>query len=414
MSFLVRTYLGLSILSTIFFGLNIQAGGANLNPERILYFASPIFLVLSLRRWFARSQLPPGTILYGLWVVANAFALLLSTNPQAHLPGLLICTIPFVYFLIFASSSANDQVVDQWVLVSIVVCELLAIAAFSGAIDASVAFEGDRLRLTMFEPNILGAVVGAFYFLLLPGGGQSPLRRASLFIAPALVLLSFSKGPYFAFLFCAGVYYLLTTNKRKRSIGMLVAVFLSLVLMLVIAAYADEIQTSFDALLARPDAINSRLLVAQLAWYRFLAEPIFGNGPLDMAIAAPQVMSNLGSDSIRSVWIAQIFLSILHDSGILGFAAFLLLLARLSLGFARVIRNSEHPQRGASYFCAFLMLVICSQATSTHLNAVFGIIAGLLASYIASSGTEKKRLKSPSGARHNRSASRIAMQVGEA
>jgi len=387
--------MGLGIFCTTLFGWNIQVGASNLNPERILYFVIVLMLLPRLTRIMRRRALWKYLKYYISWLVVTFISLLLSKNPIAHIPGLAIYTIPVAFFILFSSGSNNVAVVDRWVYWSLIFCLGFSALVLSGVVDRSPFFAGSRMMLLMSEPNILGAVAGAFIILMIPSMSKSVPRRLVVLFSVFLVFMSFSKAPYGAFALCLTLYFYLSAKRKSQTTLLTVTIVsIGVFLAIILLAFSDDLLGIYNQGLAREDAVNTRFLIIGFAWERFLEHPILGNGPLDFAIYAPDFMYKLGSDSIRSVWIPQVFVAVLHDTGVIGFFVFVLFIFKLLTNFSTANTTAEQARRGSSYFCAFLMLFICSQATTTHLSAIFGIVSGLLASYIVES--QEKRYTSDS------------------
>jgi hypothetical protein len=382
----------ISIVSTVFFGVNFDIFGVHLNVERLLYFLCPLAILLNLA---LNPVLVKGCIYmwagFAAWLIVLFISLILSDTPVGHIPGFIIATVPFMYFLLFSTGgSGNEEIVKVGVeiaLWSIILLGMVAITFSGHGWVQENLMEDHRLRLTMFEPNILGSTTGILVLLLLPYLRATPKYSVIMLGSLAMLLLSFSKGPYLAFILCTLVYYKIagdfrSSNNSSRLIIIFFGVGVSLVLLFALSFNFESFEKFYSESLEREDAINNRMRVLEVAVERFLDNPLFGRGPLDLALSADYVVEMQGADTIRAAWIWQMGVSILHDSGIVGFFVYSVFILQMISSFFSIPRELLSKQ-GVSYFCAFIMVLACSQATTVHLNAMFGIVAGLLLSYVA-------------------------------
>jgi hypothetical protein len=379
-----------SIISTVFFGLNFDLFGSHFNIERLVYFFCPfaIFLNVALNPTLPQKCFHIWAAFAG-WLFILLISLILSDAPTAHIPGLIIASVPFMYFILFSTGGAgNEKTVEIGAEIGLWYIILLGCAAVmfsqNGWVQENL-MEDNRLRLTMFEPNILGSTTGALTILLLPYLRITPRYVLLMLGSVGMLILSFSKAPYLAFLLSSFAYYIIggsPSSARARLIIIFLGMGIILAVLFTAAFHSELVEKLYTESLEREDALNNRMRVLEVAFDRFLTHPLFGRGPLDLALSADYVVEMQGADTIRAAWIWQMVVSILHDSGIIGLAVYALFILWMILNFLGLPR--EHLSKtGVSYFCAFMMLLACSQATTVHLNAMFGIVSGLLLSYVA-------------------------------
>lgn len=108
--------------------------------------------------------------------------------------------------------------------------------------------------------------------------------------------------------------------------------------------------------------------------------PIIGMGDGSFNLLLPQQVAT--TDRSAHPWIYSMFLAVLHDAGILGFAAFLWLLGVVYAGLLRTLRTVVQPTMRAATIgttCALTALLIAGQTTTSLYLMLFWIFLGLAA-----------------------------------
>lgn len=153
-----------------------------------------------------------------------------------------------------------------------------------------------------------------------------------------LLLATFSRAAWIA-LGVEALLYFFFTNKNKKKF--LVAVILGAIIVSPLAFYMYRLQSDFSI---GGSSTQSRLVMSEVAWKRFLDKPFFGNG-------SGQFM-NLISDDIR--YIAKygepldshgVWQKVLAENGIFGVLTFGILFFSIMILFYRVLKKNRHEEK---------------------------------------------------------------------
>lgn len=368
-----------ALIAILLDGIEFKIGPIDMNAERGLVPVIIAYLAVSscLGR---RAPSDNATLCYLAWVFVLIIAGMFSTSPLSHVSGFLISVAPFFYYLLFRATFTSSNLTGSVLEVALwftAISGMLIFFIYSETGYFATFTDRGRLALFMREPNILGATIGA---MMLAHYGFFQ-RRPRHFLLHGLSLIAlactFSKTPYLAAA-AGAIYYLMAKRNYRSGWAKLLAISIVTLVALGLLAFSAELSQFYVSYLQRPDAISNRMFALVSGWHRFLNHPLIGNGPLDFSFANKGMLAEMGTDSERNMWIWQMVVAILHDSGVLGalfFFAFLFFAWRRGMHQA----NCGHDEY-YGYAAALLAILICSQLTTLHLSAIFGVATGIMSS----------------------------------
>lgn len=377
---------GLCFIGIVTTGLSIKAGDLSLSIERTLGLVLIVAMAIDLVS--NREGRPAGALtwLWLGWCAVLAVSAVLSGDFVGHLAPLILALVPVGYFWFATAAPIDGGFVDRlarralWANVIAGAIVLL----IKWTIGTAILPEGlvdtmGRLKLWILEPNLLGSTIVFLFFLTLPRA-RATIATAVLYALTMLVLINtFSKMPFIAFAFALVSYGLLRSAAlRTNSAGAIVLpAWLAGLGVIVLLAMLPSAQTFYSNALERGDAIQSRAYTINLALKRFEQSPLLGRGPGDFGMQNVNVLRQIGGQGEKNnLWIWQMMVNIMHDSGIFGLLVYcVFLFGVFNRGLSFIMRGSlDH----CGYFCAMLSVFVSSQAASLHLSGIFGIAAGIL------------------------------------
>lgn len=364
----------------------LSVGGLNFAFERVYGLALIPMLLYNL---FTPGNPPikKSILLWMSWFFVLIISAFYSGNFMGHFAPLLIAVVPICYFTFITADRVDGAVIDQIVrtlLWGFGVLGVIALAASRVVGPDHVPFtlvdQFGRLRLTVIEPNLLGSTFGFLLILSLPRAKLTTSTVVMYALALVTLLGAFSKGPLVAVVIAGLLFGVFRAIARRTglSIATLLPIWLGGAACLALLTFLPSALGAYNTLLARQDAISARVYVLNLAMARFWESPLIGRGPGDFKLLDPEILRAVGGqDFSQNLWIAQMMVNILHDSGIIGVTLYILFLIMIvRRGFKWVVAGSiDH----AGYLAAFLSILISSQSSTVHLSAIFGIAAGLVA-----------------------------------
>lgn len=376
----------LAFVGIVTSGVVFTIGGFNFAFERAFGL-----LLIAVLGWRLLTPTTPA-IRRLLWIWAGWTAVLFgsalaSGDFAAHLPPLLIAVIPIAYFALVAGRPLDAELVDRTVRALLWCLGVLGVLVeFAFRVRGSNAGLLDlidpvgRLKLTVVEPNLLGSTIGFLMLLALPRARLTTATVVMYALALATFIGALSKSPYLAFALGV-VFYGLFRAVAKRSnlsativLPLWAAALVGTLLLTVLPSVTDV----YDKLLARQDAFYSRTYILRLAMNHFWTSPIIGRGPGDFGLQSASVLWAVGGqDDLSNLWIWQMMVNILHDSGVIGLTIYLLFLVMLINRGVKWVRAGSLDHCG--YLAAFLSVLVSSQTSTVHLSAIFGLAAGLVA-----------------------------------
>jgi len=248
---------------------------------------------------------------------------------------------------------------------------------------------GLRLQFTLPEPNIYGAVLVPILLAMLSIKYEVP-RIVWWIIVLGLhigLVLSFSRGPWLAYIISLLVYFLVRRNKRYdiESIFKLIVVLFFLIIISSFAIFALLNLARDVEIIARIDSISTRLLMWGLAVENIFENFLIGNGVLTFSALEEGASTLVGSDTYRSVWVSNISLLVLHDTGVIGFVLFNMFLLNVyvksmkGIRFAAIQSKYRHTDNDirAAIFAGGLSLIITGQTIPTLMLALFWVYVAL-------------------------------------
>ncbi|MGO4910701.1 O-antigen ligase family protein [Pseudorhodobacter sp. W20_MBD10_FR17] len=373
-----------------FSGIYFSILGQNLNIERLLFLALllPLIYYIIIRTVFTQTtSYSPSILVLALWNISLLLSSYFSESTASHLQGIVICAIPTLIAAYLATHPNIEDISDKTSLKIVLYLSIGGVISYFIApyLPSSISqmiignTSNDKsVKFTTIEPNIFGSTLTFFLLLSLHKLNEKKNGFAIITLAIFAIFLSFSRGPYAALIAGLLVYFVFSGTLRHPSKLLSACVFVFLVLFFTFPFWG-YIYPYIEGTINREGTLQTRYIVNSYALDRFSESPLVGNGPLDFSESMGFVASIVGSTDARQISISQMFIGILHDSGIFGLSIYLVFLAYiLSHGVLQCLKGDA--KRRASYLAGFVSIVVASQATTIHYTALFGIATGLLAS----------------------------------
>lgn len=239
---------------------------------------------------------------------------------------------------------------------------------------------------SLAEANLFGAYTGCAAVLSLAlylTGDRRLGYLISLFVTSLASVLSFSRAALVALVMAAGWVCWQARHarepRRSRTVTLVLAV--GLILLIVVTAVGGVVQQRFSDLLDQglmePTTIG-RLVEAQEALQEFSDHRLIGSGTASFQLSFDwsKYLPELRG---YQTWVGNITIRILHDSGVLGMAAFLGLVGSMGWKIRLGLRGSQAPMLIALAAGA-LLYAVSFQATDGSLSAFPWVHLGFLAS----------------------------------
>jgi O-antigen ligase len=369
---------------TVLNGLKFSAGPLSIRIEQLVVLICwLIFLfwfLLSKKRFEKFEFGKPARVLVLFWLT-----LLLST--LLHAPDLhysLIQSVNLILvsfsFLLMSTYARTETAIQKYlkhsfnatIFVSLIGTLLFFISFLTGHALYGINLvqnENDAFGIyfTMVEPNLYGCYMMIFFFLALSlftektyeSWGISRSKVAWVLVCAALgVLLSFTRGVWLATIIGMALFYFNSFKKffaniRKVFIIVLFAAlglfFLKYVLKLSIIDYKLGNFFSTDV-----GTGEGRLIIWGMAIENWIEAKnwLIGNGTYSFA----SFFNTDSYDASTNAWIGNLPLTILHDSGLIGFAIFLIFI--VSLVKRTQLLSSEKNSQGAHHLLIGTRLAI--------------------------------------------------------
>ncbi len=389
----------LVVLIFCLYGLYLPVGPINIRPEKLLALAAmPImFGWLCLKgKLFTVNRLH---LLLSAWIILALLVSLFSVDPKPmvkHWVDLILSI--FFFYLIFTCRPVEilrfrpNHVLGIGLLLGFCgsMVTVLYWQGFSvdGNFLSNFAYTEKsalRVKMTLWESNIYGAVMAVFCLL-----SVAEMRKKSVtdwlifFFCHAGLVLSYSRGPLVAYFLGLIVYF--------RLIGMKNAGRVLAALLLVAATFTTykltriglgyEVESAF----MRYDTLLTRLVVLDYAFDTIRGHPLLGSGIYSAESLYPEVGHKLGAEEGAKGWIGILPVAIVHDTGIVGFAlfyGFFYLIFRN--GYRAILRCRElgaDPavvRRMAAWVGSGILLHVVSLASSLYSMAIFWSVMAVIA-----------------------------------
>jgi hypothetical protein len=383
-------------------GIELGFSGGNLNPERLLFV---IFLLMYI--FFGKDKLSenfhiPVFLLSIYLLIAFVSSLFSDVAGWAlKMTVSLFCAISYFYFVAKNSKTVlgfNYRIYFYLccVIMGPVSCGVYFLNYIS--IDIPLITEkwlqfdsaGVRVRALIYEANIYGCIVGFILLSLIAKSKKSILDKFNLIFLFIALVLSGSRGPWLAFIFSLVLYYLLIGRRKINLIGIIdysaiVAVVLFVCVGIIQVFFYEQIEES----VSRVNTVEARIVMWDLAFNNVKENFLMGNGVFSFSELFPDAPLYVGSETYRSAWISNIFLAIVHDTGVIGAIVFFgTLFYMISSSFfvlRFVIDNNILMPDFVKTFAALISyscgLFVSGLTIPTHSIAFFWIVFGVMFVY---------------------------------
>lgn len=419
-------------------GLRITAAGVVVTPERLLGLA----LIVLFPAWFlARNRIRSSPCfidyLYFAWLAWIAGVTLASLPFSVAVRGLAPLILAAVFYLAprYVAFLAPRSLADPRVSIAATL-----IFGLGGIISFALSDPGPRrAAFTVLEPNLYGAIMAFFCLLAVRNFDRRRpwLSRGVLVLAHLGLLLGFSRGPWLGYALALIVYVVLAKPEflsvrrlQRNTLTRVAAVIIGCAVFLYVLgplthvfdyiSPSTAVVTSHGRLLDS-QTVETRVTLWSLAWNDFTTKPVTGLGALSFDDYHLDVLPQVGGHSPRNVWISNILLGVLHDSGIVGMLLVLgFCVPLLVKGFRtawpgsawrRLYRGrsghelgrgpdvtGQRKEAAALWLAVSLAFLIVSQTTSMVTLGILWLALGCLSYVVAPDRAPDPAPQSPRGA----------------
>lgn len=390
---------------------SVEIGGVNTRPEHLAVGLLCLALPLLLRR---RPQQP------AVWTVADyalaAYAglnivssLVASVAPQQTLKWSMqqmLAILPYFFLRLLAGDERRFRWAFRAFLVVGALEAFYAVVAtwsnflFSTEFGVSVEqYETiPATHGTQYEPNILGAYCGAFAVVMLAMYLQE--KRQIYLVGYGITLagmaVGLSRGALGAtFLGLVALGYCtrrmgLLNWKVLRSVAVATLCVGIIILPLLAPRYSERLSTLDVAEPTSDTNTLFRVVQSVSAVDDFLASPILGNGTASFQLLFTRETGALDIGA-ETGWISNSELRILHDTGVLGFAAFALFMGALVRRAWRRLRRASDPALLA-LLVSLVVYAVSFQATEGTILAFTWVHLGLIACAVSLAASRNRAI----------------------
>lgn len=386
-------------------GWTVEFLGVNVRFDQALSAILTILLLISAIAGKVKLRTTRIDKFVYLLIFTNLVSSLLASNPTSSLIQLVnISSSISLYFVVLNLVQSRRQY-DRFVMTMLAAgfaamayglgLFTLGLAGFDvGGVNLEESVAGFGIYGSMREPNIFGSysasmfLIGATLYLMESSIAQNRRRLLLAFtITAALALLfSYARGAWLG----ASIGLLALALHRKQGVFILSPRVLSIVLVVIVIAaivfslgvvpstlYTYKLENLFNF---EEGTGLYRALIWVKGWANFLDHPVFGNGTFSYSYLNPEDILFEGPGG--AAWISNVFLLVLHDTGIVGMAVFLGFLwavFRESRLTAREGGDQRLKTHAIAFKVAFLGLLVAFQATSAFYYGYTWILIGLIA-----------------------------------
>jgi O-antigen ligase len=389
------------ILAALLNGYAIDIAGFTITPERMII--APL-LLLTILIIVARNSLvrPSATsVLIFIWIMWALLACILSDEKSWVLRQWLnlVAAVSFYFIVVQLKIDFVGEISkDSLDLLGWIYGPFMACAYFITLFDASIVFEyisfvvqtpdGLRLRATFLEPNFYGALMVPLILLYI-STYRNTINWWIVFIGLNTALLfTFSRGPWIAYLVSISLYYILTSRKKLSVRKILFYVITSLILLTVVTITIYYLSSIFgdDSVIHRIHSIKNRLLLYEIALENIAANPLLGNGIYSFSVISSEDILTAGIN--EEGWIANIFLLVIHDTGVIGFlifsAIFIVIIYKgVVITRINLFISKKQNKLGAALIAGGISLFISGMTIPAITHAAFWIFWGFTDIYFA-------------------------------
>jgi hypothetical protein len=383
------------------YGIAPRAFGMTLRPEKLLILVAFVILLAVVILRGGRFRISKAEAFLAGWLGLSVVSSLLSQNPGAALKHTFDLGISVAIFFIASS----------WRLERILLTSsqpILRVGVFLGMSSIAVGFvllSGKlpdfpfldkfvmteiyanlvRIKMTMWEANLFGAVMMVFALLSIAEFRKNSLYSwVNLIATHAGVLLAFSRGPFIGYLigmFLYSHYLDYKWLKRLMFAGIVTAGILT-----IIALTGSSLQPYDSHALLRSSTLMVRVVSVQVALQDIMSAPLFGNGTYSFGFMHPDLAIDFGASEEVAAWISVLPVALLHDTGIIGFLLFAWFFAVI-LGAARkalvkamsLNLDKIFLRRVSVWFGASIGMLLLSLTTSAYSLASFWLVMAVVA-----------------------------------
>ncbi|HSZ20161.1 MAG TPA: O-antigen ligase family protein [Candidatus Acidoferrum sp.] len=400
------------VVASVLPHFSVVVGGWNVRPE---HYAVVLVLLAFWFRWVAGEKPQNGlnkTDYYLLGYLGCSYVSSASLSPDRGLTlrwALLNSLAVLPYFLIKLIGS--QQSVLRWlfrVFLGVGVAEsaysLISFAAHHalgssfGVGDDQYAASVSGVYGTLYEPNFLGAYAGSlaimFLVLYLVGSRHFHWLRAGFLISFLAMVVSLSRAALLGFAALLIIEFLCTLRKqgarpfRLIRLATVVVLFAALVVPIAVRNLSERFQTlSLQRPEEDPDTLG-RMVSYVAAIQDILRHPVLGNGAASFQLLAGDYEAYLGARP----WVGNVLVRILHDTGLIGFAALGVFLWRTARRAKEALQlGGEAREMILAMTAGGLIYAISFQATDGTMLAFFWVHMGILGAAVAGAESELVR-----------------------
>ncbi|MDX2128558.1 MAG: O-antigen ligase family protein [Chloroherpetonaceae bacterium] len=369
-------------------------------PSRLIWLGVTFLLISilsSVLGWFELSQI-------GGWPNWASGA---RMTPSSFLIEIVYLVMNFIFFTLIAKHSAEDENSMKdlifWIACGAIVPALLTINQLVGLLRGEALFVLEkaserediildivpRFSSSFQEPNHYAAYLSVVIPIMLGALGifkKEDRRKMVLVISLVLSFLGLLLSRSTIGLFSTAIvtlYFLIRAESKAFLIGFGVILFSVL---LFIAQSGDfelilelELENTFAKMQGSTGSLETRLKEIEYAYELFISHPIFGVGLSHYGLFCAV---KLGVNESIKLSINNVYLYILSQTGMLGFACFsifIYLLQKPLLFLNRTMHESWH-QMNLLYSSLLISILLIFFAASSPLSpyfwAAFGLITG--------------------------------------
>lgn len=381
------------------FGISGKIGALTIRPERmlvVLWLLFSLFLPSHLPSEKGREQVIRESIFPLMaWTVWGLLSSFVAIRPDLAVRHWIDLTLAVMFFFVVLIWGKPERLIRTRPTALMGLAFLLG----SGGLLAFVAwlfvpknehpFWGFligpdvgyfRVRMTMLEPNLYGALMMVFALLsLAEWQRRKPLSWLIVFSAHAGLFLALSRGPFVGYMIGLGVYFGVR-GLRKQSLTCFS--LLGIFFMGVLARIWYVSSTGMaEGVLSRFNSLETRSLFLKLSVGDIWQAPFLGNGTYSFSFLHPEAPALVGASG--NAWLPSLPVTLLHDTGLIGLLILMLFFFLLLYKSYRSVRKasfrfafSPPVRRAASWLASAMALLVSSLVTPAYsLSFFWGVMA---------------------------------------
>jgi len=358
------------ILLTLYFegrAFSFYLFDARIRASQIIEVMALITLFILV--FFKRIKIKKSPLDLFLWlfVIVNFVSVKNSSDPSRTVKiSILLLSLVLLYYVVIHSIGSKKTFLNAFNLLLVVGFAEISYGLYQVFAGMGYSFLGIKLPIghsglmqqeflqspwgrpygTFVEPDWFGtiAMFYAVVFVILSSSEvfrKKRFYRVGVFLSLAALFFSFVRGSWIGFVISVLILILLRRRMRLKILNFQSLYKLSFVLVLFLLTIfflsptINNIVTKRVSLLTNPEhtGVLPRLMSAKYAMMQFLKHPLIGNGPGDPIIQEETEEYDMAVDTedialIEPKFISSLIIALLHDSGIIGFALFFLVLVQ--------------------------------------------------------------------------------------